>query len=794
MDALGGDKPEQALEQAFIQLARGGDLPLLMAMVKAFMRVGLAGIAVRVLQSAGGVLAAEPQLASLADRLARLPSGEIDPEVLANRARGNLDAIVPTRPQLAPLRDHCAGFMSPVHVFVSTSGNQYVLRDSPDGKLDFVFPFGDQIFVTGALKLPETTQTTSFVMVGVPNAALWQRLLQLRAPNGYIPPIDVVEPDADILLLWLHLIDSADVLRDERVALFTGPDCLQQYRQFLIDHPWRWPATQVTTNFRPRWRPPVIDKQFQDSILAARAERKRQIKAGLDDRCAARDVGFWRRRFQAAANGGERLRIVGFTTRFSTVLQHSMRDLAAAFARRGCSFEIVKQPNQYCAAVDVAGALACAEYDMIVAIDHLRFEFADSIPASIPFVCWIQDYMDQLWDSKAGQSVRDLDLVIGHSPQVMSSLYGYPIERFIASNNLTDPDTYSNEPVPACDRAKYACDVSYVGHGAGMPEQLIDEIAAGTPATFRRMLCSFAALARERLASCGFVTPFELLELMLRAERETGHPPLTPEVRYSRVYPQLARIYDRLFRHEALEWAAEWAAARHRTFKIFGRGWENHPTLRPFACGEVESGFPLRCLYQASSISLQINGYGSMHQRLLDGLAAGAFMLSRYNPSDFIRQPFLVIQQAIRAHKLRDVTGLVALSRGHRDLADALSHVSSLCTVPIAPMSDSNRQRYCQTLKAAGGIEAVTTDQGLFAALESMSLIPHRTAADLPGFDGATFRTRAELHSQLDRFIDAAQARADHARPMRDAVLTHDTYASLVDRILSAFSNGSAGR
>ena len=112
IDALGGDKPEQALEQAFIQLARGGDLPLLMAMVKAFMRVGLAGIAVRMLQSAGGVLAAEPQLASLADRLARLPSGEIDPEVMVNRAHRNLDALLPTLPHLESLRDRCAGFIN----------------------------------------------------------------------------------------------------------------------------------------------------------------------------------------------------------------------------------------------------------------------------------------------------------------------------------------------------------------------------------------------------------------------------------------------------------------------------------------------------------------------------------------------------------------------------------------------------------------------------------------------------------------------------------------------------------
>ena len=794
MDALAGDKPEQALEQAFIQLARGGDLPLLLAMVKAFVRIGLAGIAVRMLQSAGGVLAAEPQLAALAERLTRLPSGEIHRDILANRARRNLDVMVPTRANLQPLRDRCADFISTFRVFASSSGNQYVLRDSPDGKLDFVFPFGDQLSITNALKLPEIGQTTSFVMVGVPNAALWMRLLQQRAPNGYVPPIDVVEPDSEILLLWLHLIESAEALGDERVALFTDPDCLDQYRYFLVNHPWRWPATQILTNFRPRWRPPIIDKQFQDLIIAARGERKRQIKAALDDRYTLCDVEYWRRRYQAAASTGKPLRIVGFTTRYSTVLQHSMRDLAAAFARRGCTFDIVKQPNQYCAAVDVAGTLAAGEYDMIVAIDHLRFEFADSIPANIPFVCWIQDYMDQLWDARAGQSVGELELVIGHSPQVMSSLYGYPIERFIASNNLTDADVYSSDPVPECDRAQYACDVSYVSHGSGTPEQLINEISAGSTPAFHRMLSRFCALARERLETRGFATPFELLEMMLLAEQQTGHPPLSPQVRYSHVYPQLARIYDRLFRHEALEWAAEWALAGNRTFRIFGRAWENHPTLKRFACGEVESGFPLRCLYQASSVSLQINGYGSMHQRLLDGLATGAFMLSRYNPSDFIRQPFLVIQQAIRVHKPRDLAGLIAMSRSHVELADAMKQVDALCNVPIAAMSDPNRQEYCRILNDAGGIEALTTDQGLLEALESMTLMPHRTAGDLPGFDRTTFRTKAELHAQLDRFMNADQARADHARPMRDAVLKHDTYASLVDRILAAFADGSVGR
>ena len=53
--------------------------------------------------------------------------------------------------------------------------------------------------------------------------------------------------------------------------------------------------------------------------------------------------------------------------------------------------------------------------------------------------------------------------------------------------------------------------------------------------------------------------------------------------------------------------------------RIFGRGWESHPTLGEFAAGELASGRRLRAAYQASSVSLQANAYSSLHHDLTQG-------------------------------------------------------------------------------------------------------------------------------------------------------------------------------
>jgi hypothetical protein len=371
-------------------------------------------------------------------------------------------------------------------------------------------------------------------------------------------------------------------------------------------------------------------------------------------------------------------------------------------------------------------------------------------------------------------------------------LYGYRPDRLLASSNLTDPEVYRSSPLPEAELRPYRCDLSFVSHGAATPQTLVDDLGKATTPAFHRLLQCFLRLARVELDHNGCLTPMRQLELMLQVERESGHTPLAPQVRWAHVYPQIARIHDRLFRHQTLEWAANWARSRARSLRIYGRGWARHPSLSGFSCGEVASGRELRAVYQASSVSLQANAYASLHQRLLDGLACGACVISRYNPADFVRQPFAVIAHAIRSRGLASLQEVMRQRKDDIPFAKVCEEAERLSSAVIAGMDNPRRREQVHLLREGHNISELLTDNGLFQALRDLRFMPARVAADLPGFDNTVFRDEAQMHALLDHMTSDPAARSRCVEPMRTAVLAHDTYDVLVDRILRTFAEGLA--
>lgn len=781
-------QPERSLEQAFIQLSRGGEVPLLLAMVKALVRIGLAGIAVRLLNAGGGLLTTEPQIAALAEQLAVLPTGELSHDSLRNNLQAQVESLLRTHPQLQQLARQLKQIDPAVHIYRSNTGTIQALRHGTNGRLEFVFSFADHRAHAQAAAIPNVDINTSFQLIGVPSVPLWKRLVALKTASGFRPPIDLIETDVGVFALWLSLLDGTDVWGDERVRVYVGPDAPAQQRYALMNQSTRMPAVHTVTSHRPGWKPPITDRTAQESLVEAIATRRRNDKRRIDQHYEKKDVRYWRDRFASAGTRQPPLRVVGFTTRYSTVMQYSMRDLASAFRRAGCEFHVVMQPNEFTPAVDVTGAIEQHRPDMIVVINHLRKEYTDSIPRNVPFVCWIQDHMQPLWSKDAGQSVGELELVAGHGRDVMVSLYGYPADRFLATSNLTASDVFSAEPISPQELESYRCDVSYVGHGSELPQQLVNEMA-GDNQSLRKYLHTVLQSVNDRLQDHDSINTMELIELVLQAEQSSGHPSFSPEVRRAAIIPAAQRLYDRVLRHQSMEWAADWATSRGRSLRIYGRGWEHHPTLRSFAQGEIEHGEPLRRLYQASAISLQINGYSSLHQRLLDGLASGACMVSRYNPSDFIRKPHEFISTYIKQHKIHSIQELLRQAESNADLRDALQDAERLIGTRLAPINDPTRARHVrQHLACASMAASEFTDDGLLRVLREMISIPPRTAGDITGFASATFRNKAQLHDLLDELVDDPAARKSRSFPMRENVLAYDTYDVLTGRLLTSFA------
>ncbi|MDY7109210.1 MAG: hypothetical protein SYC29_11300 [Planctomycetota bacterium] len=790
--ALEGPQREHALEQAMKRLHAAGDVHLLLAMIKALLRLGLAGLALRLLHSTRVPRPMQNDLRDLADELAALPSGETPLAGLADRYRAHASILHARWPHLRDVIPASPPDLDDVHLFITPAGNTHAVRDDPAGRLHFLFPFVDHHRQAARFEPGPVREGSAVRALGVPPPPLLMRLFALHTDSDFRPPIDIIEPDPRVFALWLHLADMARLFDDVRITPFVGPDALGQYERFRAAHLWRPEPTLTLKNHRPDWRADAApgDVRTLDQRVRSAVRTRQQA---LFDRQAARwascSPASWARRFRAATRGGPPLRVLALATRYSTVTRHAMRDLAAAFRRRNCHADVVTEPHDCSSRIDTWSLLADESYDLIVVLNHLRAPLADQIHPNVPYVCWIQDHMPELWTRSAGRSIGELDLVIGRDRGVLTTLHDYPADRFLPAGNLTDPVTYSAEPLGEDESARFRCDVSYISHASATPDRMIDDIAArnapATAACLRRVL----ALMRRRVAESGFVSLIDTYAIMLQAEREGGDVSFTRAERNTRMHPVVLALFDRLFRHEALEWVAEWAAARGRSFRLFGRGWERHPTLHRFACGELANGRGLRCAAQASRINLQINGYGSLHQRLLDSLASGGFVLTRYNPHDFIRPPMLELRRIIES---RDITSLSQLVDPAGPAPEAAAHLETLRRLrqpSVAPADDPLRRREVDLMYDVGGFPRdKLTDEAFLESLRSQRYLPHRLAGDIPGFTRTTFADRGALHDMLDHYVDDDAARRELSEMMRRDVLDHDTYDSLVRRITRHFT------
>jgi hypothetical protein len=172
--------------------------------------------------------------------------------------------------------------------------------------------------------------------------------------------------------------------------------------------------------------------------------------------------------------------------------------------------------------------------------------------------------------------------------------------------------------------------VCYVGHG-GQPLEL----------HFQAAVTRHPAALRPRLE-----VVYDRVRRVL-----SGEEPVNPTATMDELVGSLAvvdgvalrefayRLLDTGRRQQTLEWVAAWARRTGRLFKIYGRGWEQHPTLAEFAAGVIEHGEPLRRAYRASALTLQLLPSGFLHQRGLEAILSGAVPLVRYCPADFARLP-----------------------------------------------------------------------------------------------------------------------------------------------------------
>ena len=439
----------------------------------------------------------------------------------------------------------------------------------------------------------------------------------------------LVQADPMELLDGLALADLTDVIASGRLDAFVGSDACERLAENIrssLDLQVCGPVF-ISPSVRTRVKPDV-----QQTITALHAEQVRETEAcavRVNARYAERDERYWANRYASAIDGsGPPLRVLLPSCRYSTFVRHASTDLADAFERAGHKAQILIEPADHTRLSKLAYHRAFESFDpdLVLFINYPRHTMRECVPSDVPYVCWIQDAMPHLFDGNAGRGFGPLDFVLGHLHESLFTSHHYPFDRAIPMPVVASTSKFEHRDAPL-ER-----EVLYVGHQSETPdalhERLVSELAGDD--RMRALLDALrprvVEIARDAM-TCNVAK--NLRNATAASAREVFGVEPDPRAVDRAVRRYATPLADRLFRHDALGWAAQIAERRGWRLAIHGRGWHAHPTLAPYAQHEVSHDDALAHLYRTSAVNLHISTTTLAHQRVVECALAGGLPVCR---------------------------------------------------------------------------------------------------------------------------------------------------------------------
>ena len=566
----------------------------------------------------------------LREQAALLPEDRVDPALLLERAEAAASGLAARGIDLADALARWQEADDATETYRAADGN--TVRRRRDGRLELV---GDHRAASAALIAQHAQALAAspapITIEGLDPPWLALGMLSATAGEGYTPGIRLVQADLVELLEGCSLADAADLARlfaSDRVEWCVGPSAATLLARAIEAEPGvahEGPVVPLAT-LRTRVGPPLASavqsathRHARDHTRCLEAVRQRDLASTNTARLAA----------LADDKAGRPRRVALIAGRFTTVLRPMIEDLAAALEGLGCETQIITEPSDHRRLTPHAYSRAFASFDpdLIVSANHTRSDIDRVLgeavtPASVPWVTWVQDAMPHLLRAETGVSIGPLDLAVGHISAVMHDHFGYPRERSILMPMVASEQKFNPAGVDPALAADLACEVVAFTNHSETPEQmrarLLDEVS-GSPsvvAVVERVADAALALSRE---------PLERTIARHRCEAIVDHAaPHADAASRENLFENVAmRLYDRASRHAALAWASRVCDANGWRFAVYGRGWNEHPTLAPHARGVVAHGAELCTAYHAARVSLDTSTLCSFHQRTAECALAG---------------------------------------------------------------------------------------------------------------------------------------------------------------------------
>ncbi len=749
----------------YLQVVPDDDYIRLMA-VREYLSLGLVPPAKELLFVDPAVCVLPPQLVALREHTDALSAATIPWSLFQGTFDANLAALDARDAAFGAIRDSQTELQENFELLRDRHGVYQVRQRLSNGARQWLPYLGNHGRVDDARALPDAIGTAMpgpYLFEGMGMGRFFERVYQATKDTflGYSCALYVIEPEPAFLAVVLHLADWREILSDRRVMLFVGKEWQQRLLQAWESDPDLPLPCQAFTCGRS-------SVGADRAVHQAAEARSRAVRASYDEleqRYASRTIAFWAHRFEEAlGNNGPPLRILAAVSTHTTFLQHSMRDAKRALEALGHQCVVLTESTPYTTTSPRTFHRAIREMDpdLFFVLDHLRPEFESIIPSHLPILTWDQDQLPHVVTRANLQRIARHDFLVGCSKSHCLS-HGCDPRQILHARVPTCPAQFGGDDLTDEELARWTCDVSYVSHASQTPQAFHEQERKGFDhPQLSRLLDVMYERLPELLRRYRTVDGGVMSAVLGAACRDVGITRLDADLEERLRSWYLWRLGDRIFRHEALEWVAEWARRSGQGFRIYGNGWQTHPTLSDFAAGPVSNGRELLCVYRASKINLQLMPAGFIHQRSLDGLAAGGFFLTRLCPHDLRGRTLRRLDRRIRELGIQSTADLLA------------SQDSAMAGLLRDYMGDW-----------LGRMDHVKYDLLQNIQLNAELLFPDEVFGD---FSGIVFDISLEFEALADRFLSNESARRATATRMRQIVVDKFSYKAAMSHFLKAMA------
>ncbi len=596
-----------------------------------------------------------------------------------------------------------------------------------------------------------------------------------RSANGSTQPIVIIEPHLDTLMKAFLIHDfSGDEgpIVQQRFAWYVGDQWHDSFREDYNNDPWIASSDLIIRQGAKSEEIATIIMSTRAGVASRDSDWSRDAKAYYEQLNIGDLIAVLQ---DSAQERPRRPRVLLPPARFTTVLHGSYCDAAQAFESLGFDVLLLSEPQDYMRMSRgvLQRALATFKPDLVLIIDHLRKEYGDTFPPNLPIVSWTQDHLPNLTNREAGHSVGKLDFILTTMKQWYVNEFEYPPCQCIPLPKLTR-SREARAPINSESARFPSHDLVYVSNASGDPEVLLQNTVSSlrqhtgvSPSVANITLACGRELIESYSNEQAHPHPWHIGRMLDRVAAGAGHIWSGLHERSVIIQALNHPLNNTLFRQQALRWVARAARSHSLDFALYGMNWDEHHEFAEFAHGPISYGKEQDELTRAARLNLQIVPSYCLHQRMLDGLAAGGFYLVRPTPADRLmpRIAQFLIQQcpadAGSVESVREALTGETLAQFNQLLCDAecLSELTG-------PIDLVDWVRYC--------IKGDMLDD---------SGIP------IPSFHEVTFENADELEQLIERFLFDKDSRATIAAAQWSAVENNLTYRVGLRRVISAIHN-----